>query len=491
MERVEIRATKMIPELRKKSNKIRFNGLESKQLRKEKAERFHKVGSWAAGGACSNSDRVKGGLVPDLKQLYSDFQRRQLVVTSNNLWPYFQIKTLQNGTVTPISGIDHSVLNILSEKLNFTYRLVRPPDGKWGGPQPDNTVSGLVGQVARHEAHAAMCALTITHIRETVVDFTMPYFLESLTLVSPAPKEKNRSFAILSPFTFEAWLCIIVMTLLAGPLLYLVSRLLVVRAGEEDGTQYSLQSLSFNMYRSLMFQDNLITSHRWSLRFIFIVWYLFSLYIHALYSGTLTAALAIKAYEEPIDSLYDLAQAHQDGFTISTVRDSSYVTPFKVAKSGIYREVWNLFNHKEPDKSFLSNSEIGIMTILKRRNVFITSLLNSKVRATTLGRENFHIARQTFLPHGNGIACNSGSPIKDTFNRILMRLTEIGLVVKWERDEMNKITQYISPRKGKGPTAITLQHLQAAFFIMVLGFAISAFVLLTEIVVLVLMQTTQ
>ncbi|XP_071526283.1 glutamate receptor ionotropic, delta-2-like [Panulirus ornatus] len=163
--------------------------------------------------------------------------------------------------------------------LCIQYKLVSSPDGKWGGPQPDNTITGLVGQVARHEAHAAICELTITKTRETVVDFTMPYYLESTTLVSPAPKEKNRSFAILSPFTLNVWLCICLVTVLVGPLLYMVTRLLVVYLDEEDSVHYSLQSFSFNMYRNLMVQGNLITSHRWCLRFIFISWYFFSLCI--------------------------------------------------------------------------------------------------------------------------------------------------------------------------------------------------------------------
>lgn len=39
--------------------------------------------------------------------------------------------------------------------------------------------------------------------RETVVDFTAPYYMESTTLVSGAPKEKSRTFAVFSPFTLE------------------------------------------------------------------------------------------------------------------------------------------------------------------------------------------------------------------------------------------------------------------------------------------------
>lgn len=37
--------------------------------------------------------------------------------------------------------------------------------------------------------------------RESVVDFTQPYFLESTTLVSRAPEEKARSLAVFYPFT--------------------------------------------------------------------------------------------------------------------------------------------------------------------------------------------------------------------------------------------------------------------------------------------------
>ncbi|XP_071526272.1 glutamate receptor ionotropic, delta-1-like [Panulirus ornatus] len=387
--------------------------------------RFHQVWSWSVGDVCIKTHQVKGKLVPDPHQLYSDFNGRHLVVTTVNFWPYLKTITLQNGTISPISGIDFSVINSLSEILNFTYHIVLSPDGNWGGPQPDETITGLVGQVARYEAHAAICGVTITESRETVVDFTAPYYFEAATLVSPAPKEKNRSFAILSPFTVEVWLCIIIVTVLVGPLLYLVSRLLVVCTGEEEGAQYSLQSLSFNMYRSLMLQTNLMNSSRWSLRIISFSWYLFCLYIYAMYSGTLTAALAIRDYEKPIDSLYDLAQAHRDGYTIATTRDSSYDAAFKSAKGGIYQDVWKLFNHEEPSKSFLPNPDTGIEMVLRQKYVFINSLLSTKLKAAQRGREKFYLARQTFLPQGYGIVCSIGSPFKDVFSKVLLEIKDI------------------------------------------------------------------
>lgn len=40
--------------------------------------------------------------------------------------------------------------------------MVEPPDGRWGGPRPDGTVYGMVGMVARSEAHVAIDEITIT-----------------------------------------------------------------------------------------------------------------------------------------------------------------------------------------------------------------------------------------------------------------------------------------------------------------------------------------
>lgn len=42
------------------------------------------------------------------------------------------------------------------------FKVVTPPDGQWGGPLPDGSVSGMIGQVARREAHLAICEITIS-----------------------------------------------------------------------------------------------------------------------------------------------------------------------------------------------------------------------------------------------------------------------------------------------------------------------------------------
>lgn len=55
--------------------------------------------------------------------------------------------------------------------------------------------------------------------------------------------------------------------------------------------------------------------------------------------------------------------------------------------------------------------------VLEDKFVFINAELNSKLKATQLGFHEFYIARETFMPQGYGIACSSGSPLRDIFSK--------------------------------------------------------------------------
>ncbi|XP_069164789.1 probable glutamate receptor [Procambarus clarkii] len=443
--------------------------------------RLEAIGTWEVGPGGPRGHLTEP-LLPDPNTLYGNMGGRQLVVSANADWPFFGLKPLPGGGVQPDSGIDIQIMNTLGQFLNFTYRVVSPADGQWGGPLPDGSVSGLIGQVARRESHLAICELTITANRETVVDFTTPYYLETVTLVSRAPAEKSRAFAVFSTFTTEVWVCILASTVAVGPLVSVVGR--VVALYTERPPHRQLPEYSFHVFRSLVSQGNLLRPSNWPHRLLFFCWYLFCFYIYALYSGTLTAVLASPTYEKPIDGLVDLPKAAAEGYTIGTTSDSSLEFIFKEATEGIYKQVWQLFNHKDRSKSFFRSPEQGFAKILVEKIVVVNAQLNSEVRAAQHGRESYHMARNTFYPQAYGIACNKGSPFLPKFNQMLRRITEAGLIMRWKEQEISKISGRSPSRRGlssdRGPSAITMKHLQAAFFVLLLGLVVGLLMLGAE-----------
>ncbi|MPC59492.1 Glutamate receptor ionotropic, delta-1 [Portunus trituberculatus] len=101
-------------------------------------------------------------LTSDLLHVYRDFGGRRLVMATIENMPFVKLRGGQEGHLVTKSGIDVRIMGALGQQLNFTFQVLTPPDRQWGGPLPNGSVSGIIGQVARREAHLAICEITIT-----------------------------------------------------------------------------------------------------------------------------------------------------------------------------------------------------------------------------------------------------------------------------------------------------------------------------------------
>ncbi|KAK4313226.1 hypothetical protein Pmani_015403 [Petrolisthes manimaculis] len=354
---------------------------------------FQEVGAWRG----QNEDRRKGSLLrplfPEIVNLYRDFQGRQLVTSAVDYWPFFELKVLENGTTIAWRGTDVHVINTLSSYLNFTYRVEVPADQMWGTVKKDGTVTGMVGEVANRRAHLALDEITITDSRETVVDFTDPYFFDTTSIVSRAPAEKNRSLAVFYPFTSLLWIIVILVTLLMGPLGYLFSRVHHqltqtfdsthnersrnvgpsfdsgrIKWGSEPGLR-GVEMFCFNMFRTIIIQGNLLPASSWPLRLVFFSWYAFCVILYAVYAGTLTSYLTRPSFEKPIDSLEDLLEARERGVVGALTTGTSIAKIFETASSGIFKAIYDVM---DPSRSFYPT----FMTAVESASINIDNIPN-------------------------------------------------------------------------------------------------------------------
>ncbi|XP_063865701.1 glutamate receptor ionotropic, delta-2-like [Scylla paramamosain] len=432
-------------------------------------------GSGGGGGRGGGKQKVAAPLTRLASQQYGNMGGRLLraVVVENS--PYFRLRKFPDGTLFPGDGIDVNLLNILANKLNFTYRLVEAADGQWGEVLPNGWVTGMIGVVARREADLAINEITVTGKRERVVDFSTPYFVEGTILVSPAPKEKNRAFAAFSPFSAQVWGTIVVVTLVMGPMVAAVGWLRQRCIGTSGLSTLSLNTLSFTAFRSLVVQGNLLFPNNVPLRVVFYFWYLFCFIIYAMYAGTLTAVLALPAFTKPIETLTDLLEAARRGdLQPAVVEGTSNAFLFKDAEGGIYKDIWEVF---DPATGYAKNYDGGVDKVMNGPFVFVNARLGSEVRAAARGVQKFYISRDSFYPQSYATAFPTGSPIRVVVNPILTSITASGVIGKWMKEEVLKVTKSVEEEKNY---AITLVHLQAAFFILLLGFLVATAALVAE-----------
>ncbi|KAK4313240.1 hypothetical protein Pmani_015417 [Petrolisthes manimaculis] len=402
------------------------------------------------------------------------------------------LHTLREGSLVGIaSRVNNNLYKMSFSYMNhenqMRYRVEVPPDQQWGGVQKDGTVTGITREIATRGAHLAIDEFTITASRETVVDFSYPYFFDSTTLTSKAPAERSRSLAVLYPFSSLTWIILVIVTLLMGPLGYLFSRVHHqltqtfdsthnersrnvgpsfdsgrIKWGSEPGLR-GVEMFCFNMFRTIIIQGNLLPASSWPLRLVFFSWYAFCVILYAVYAGTLTAYLTKPSFDKPIDSLEDLLEARERGVVASVT-------------VGTIDEI--------------------ILRVIDKNTAFINGLVGSEIYAMKQGRHLYHLARNTFHPQPYGIACPPGAPYTPVLNLMLERMVQAGLVDKWHRDEvtnfmMKQSSEQSKPKDqtqetevGQGSVAVrslALDHLQGAFYILWCFTVVAAGALLTEV----------
>ncbi|KAK7073806.1 hypothetical protein SK128_013577 [Halocaridina rubra] len=267
------------------------------------------------------------------------------------------------------------------------------------------------------------------------------------------------------------------MLIIIGPMVKAMVWLREKLLREEPPRWNSLPEISFNMFRCILIQDIRIHSSIQAYRFIFIGWFFYSLLMISLYADVMIAHLAVPSFEKPIDSLYDLLGAlkHRGFYTVLGCGSNNEFI-YSSTDMKIYQDIWELFDR---DEGCIKTWDEGMAKVLSGKYAFSNNRMGAEVRAYKLGRDKFHFAEHEFYAHGYSIACPNGSPYRNVFEEVLVYLMSCGLVHKYVRDEMERAVEFVGDA-NKGLEPIGIKHLQAAFYLVLVGNVLAFTVLMIE-----------
>jgi len=133
------------------------------------------------------------------------------------------------------AGVVPDIFESLASSLNFTFSLDLPRDGRWGSEDESGLWSGIFKDLMDDLADIAPTSLAILHSRSAVVDFLLPFYRTSASLVIktelPLPW-----MIFLSPFRVLTWLAVC----LSGCVLAAVLALLVTQRLDKSREEFSL-----------------------------------------------------------------------------------------------------------------------------------------------------------------------------------------------------------------------------------------------------------
>ncbi|XP_063347493.1 glutamate receptor 3b isoform X3 [Pelmatolapia mariae] len=343
-------------------------------------------------------------------------------------------------------------------------------------------------------ADIAIAPLTITLVREEVIDFSKPFMSLGISIMIKKPqKSKPGVFSFLDPLAYEIWMCIVFAYIGVSVVLFLVSRFSPYEWNleEQDETKDPQTPPDppndFGIFNSLWFslgafmqQGCDISPRSLSGRIVGGVWWFFTLIIISSYTANLAAFLTVERMVSPIESAEDLAK--QTEIAYGTLDSGSTKEFFRRSKIAVYEKMWSYMKSAEPSV-FVKTTPDGVARVRKSKGKF-AFLLESTMNEYIEQRKPCDTMKVggNLDSKGYGVATPKGSALRNAVNLAVLKLNEQGLL-----DKLKNKWWYDKGECGSGggdskdkTSALSLSNVAGVFYILVGGLGLAMMVALIE-----------
>jgi ABC-type amino acid transport substrate-binding protein len=338
----------------------------------------------------------------------------------------------------PYTGLIVDILEWLAREIGFTYTMSEPHDLKYGSVNEDGESNGLVAQLMNCEVDLAAAAFAITSTRSQYIQFTKPYIEAGKTLLAHRMEPKSMDLLTLfNPFDMATRYiiitCLLVVTV-AFAILRKLDRYIYVESSDRKGRSKDSRRRRANrwpkssfwfLYTTFMQQGpDVIPSIAGKV--LVAGWFFFALVIVAAYTANLAAFLTVKSFEDPIQSLHDLAEQTKTAY--GTVKNTSITEFFATSPLEIHKRMhWYLLN---TEGALVDTAQEAIDRVhykTKGEYIFIWDepILNyvashKPCKSQVVGR--------SFIPQGYGFAMPKGMPYLYNFSLAILKMREKGIM---------------------------------------------------------------
>uniref|UniRef100_A0A3Q3K7W3 Glutamate receptor n=1 Tax=Monopterus albus TaxID=43700 RepID=A0A3Q3K7W3_MONAL len=426
---------------------------------------------------------------PVLEDFYGLLNKTYIVTTILEA-PYMMLKKNHEQFVgnDKYEGYCAELASEIAKHVGFSYRLELVADGKYGARDLDTKMwNGMVGELVYGKADMAVAPLTITLVREQVIDFTKPFMSLGISIMIKKPtKSKPGVFSFLDPLAYEIWMCIVFAYIGVSVVLFLVSRFSPYEwQGEEKETPEYTND--FGIFNSLWFslgafmqQGCDISPRSLSGRIVGGVWWFFTLIIISSYTANLAAFLTVERMVSPIESAEDLAK--QTEIAYGTLDGGSTKEFFSRSKIAVFEKMWSYMRSADPTVFVKSTTE-GVMRVRKSKGKY-AYLLESSMNEYIEQRKPCDTMKVggNLDSKGYGVATPKGSPLRNPVNLAVLKLNEQGLLDKLKnRWWYDKGECGIGGGDSKDKTsALSLSNVAGVFYILIGGLGLAMLVALVE-----------
>ena len=102
------------------------------------------------------------------------------------------------------------LLNEIAKIVKFDYEIKEVEDGKFGNMDDRGEWNGIVRKLIDKQADIGLGSMSVMAERETVIDFTVPYYdLVGIAIMMQLAQAPSSLFKFLTVLETNVWLCIL------------------------------------------------------------------------------------------------------------------------------------------------------------------------------------------------------------------------------------------------------------------------------------------
>uniref|UniRef100_A0A4W5R9A8 Glutamate receptor n=1 Tax=Hucho hucho TaxID=62062 RepID=A0A4W5R9A8_9TELE len=377
------------------------------------------------------------------------------------------------------------LLKELSNILGFAYEVKLVSDGKYGAQNDKGEWNGMVRELIDHVADLAVAPLTITYVREKVIDFSKPFMTLGISILYHKPNGTNPGvFSFLNPLSPDIWMYVLLACLGVSCVLFVIARFTPYEwynphpcNPDSDVVENNftlINSVWFGV-GALMQQGSELMPKALSTRIVGGIWWFFTLIIISSYTANLAAFLTVERMDSPIDSADDLAK--QTKIEYGAVRDGSTMTFFKKSKISTYEKMWAFMSSRK-NTALVKNNREGIQRVMTTDY----ALLMESTSIEYISQRNCNLTQIGGLidSKGYGVGTPIGSPYRDKVTIAILQLQEEGklhmMKEKWWRGNG------CPEEDSKEASALGVENIGGIFIVLAAGLVLSVFVAIGEFI---------
>uniref|UniRef100_A0A8C0EHQ7 Glutamate receptor n=1 Tax=Bubo bubo TaxID=30461 RepID=A0A8C0EHQ7_BUBBB len=444
---------------------------------------WKKIGVWNSYRGLNMTDSNKDRST----NITDSLANRTLIVTTILEDPYVMYKKSDK----PLYGNDRfegyclDLLKELSNILGFIYEVKLVSDGKYGAQNDKGEWNGMVRELIDHKADLAVAPLTITYVREKVIDFSKPFMTLGISILYRKPNGTNPGvFSFLNPLSPDIWMYVLLACLGVSCVLFVIARFTPYEwynphpcNPDSDVVENNFTLLNSFWFGvgALMQQGSELMPKALSTRIVGGIWWFFTLIIISSYTANLAAFLTVERMESPIDSADDLAK--QTKIEYGAVRDGSTMTFFKKSKISTYEKMWAFMNNRQ-QTALVKNNDEGIQRVLTTDYALLME--STSIEYVTQRNCNLTQIGGLIDSKGYGVGTPIGSPYRDKITIAILQLQEEGklhmMKEKWWRGNG------CPEEDGKEASALGVENIGGIFIVLAAGLVLSVFVAIGEFI---------